>query len=201
LSITLNELRKLVKETLQESNLLTERSAYDRVVKALKGERNNINSVGIMTAQNPDGQKQSEEFNQKQNEKLIAFLRYMNLGHYRIGGKFAGAEEESFAINNVTKETMIKLGKHFGQESIIWGERIGPDEFLFHYIDSASGESPTEPVSMVLTHPDPAVISRKDMYSTVGKGKKTKKFVIPFFEDGYAHRNFKQKDGKKHTIQ
>lgn len=191
MSITLIELRRLVKETLQETTLLTERSAYDRVVKALKGARRQINSIGIMTAQNPEGKKESEEFNQKQNEKLIAYLRYMNLGHYRIGGKFSGIDEESFAINNVSKETMIKLGKHFGQESIIWGERIGPEEFLFYYIDSASGESPTEPVSMVLTHPDPAVTSRKDMYSTVGKGKKKKKFVIPFFEDGYAHRSSK----------
>lgn len=191
MSITLKELKSLVHEVLKESTLLTERSAYDRVVKALKGSREQINSVGIMTAQNPSGKKQSEEFNQKQNEKLIAYLRYMNLGHYRIGGKFAGTVEESFVINNVSKETMIKLGKHFGQESIIWGERIGPDEFLFYYIDSESGESPTEPVSMVLTHPDPAVTSRKDMYSTVGKGKKKKKFVIPFFEDGYAHRSSK----------
>lgn len=189
MSITLKELKSLVHEVLKESTLLTERSAYDRVIKALTGSRGQINSVGIMTAQNPNGEKESEEFNQRQNEKLIAYLRYMNLGHYRIGGKFLGTIEESFVINNISKETMIKLGKHFGQESIIWGERLGPDEFLFYYIDSASGESPTEPVSMVLTDPDPEVTSRKDMYSTVGKGKKTKKFVIPFFEDGYAHRS------------
>lgn len=198
MSITLNELRKLVNETLQESNLLTERSAYARVVKSLRGAREKINSIGIMTAQNPNGNQESEEFNQKQNKKLIAYLRYLNLGHYRIGGKFSGTIEESFAINNVSKETMIKLGKHFGQESIIWGERIGPDEFLFYYIDSASGESPTEPVSMVLTEPDPAVTSRTDMYSTVGKGKKTKKFVIPFFQAGYAHRSSKQ-NGQEQT--
>lgn len=196
MSITLKELKSLVHEVIKENRLLTERSAYDRVVKALRGSREQINSVGIMTAQNPNGEKESEEFNQKQNQKLIAYLRYINLGHYRIGGKFAGTVEESFVINNVSKETMIKLGKHFGQESIIWGERIGPEEFLFHYIDSASGESPTDPVSMVLTDPDPEVTSRKDMYSTVGKGKKTKKFVIPFFEDGYAHRNPKQ-DGQE----
>lgn len=188
MSFTLNELKQLVTNELNESNLLLERDAYTQVVKALKGSRERIDTIGIMTAQNPKGEQAKPEFNKEQNKKLINYLRYLSLGHYHIGGKFAGVKEDSLIINNIDKETLMKLGKHFGQSAVIYGERISEDEVLFYYLDTESGESPTEPVSIILTEPDPKVTSREDMYSTVGKGKKKKKFVIPFFEDGYAHR-------------
>lgn len=188
MSISLNELRDLVKQQLNESNLLLERDAYKQVIKALKGSRERINTIGIMTAQNPKGERADPEFNKQQNKKLSATLKQKKLGHYHIGGKFAGIKENSYVINNVDKQTLIKLGKLFDQSAVIYGKRIGEDEILFYYIDVESGESPTEPVSMVLTEPDPEVTSREDMYSMAGKGRKKKKFVIPFFEDGYAHR-------------
>jgi len=184
MSITLNELKKLVKETyLQEV-----RNPYDRVVKALKGARGSINSIGIMTAQNPNGVKAPEEENKKINEEFVKDLRDKGYGYYHIGGRFEGVDEDSFVINNIDKKTLLSFAVKYNQASVIYGERISDDEFLFYYLDSSSGESPTDPVSMVLTHPNPEVTSRKDMYSSVNKGKAMKKFVIPFFEDGYAHK-------------
>ena len=38
-------------------------------------------------------------------------------------------------IPNITREDMVEAGKYFNQESVIWGEKTGENEFVFEYIE------------------------------------------------------------------
>jgi hypothetical protein len=89
-----------------------------------------------------------------------------------------GSIENPFIVNNMSKETGLKLGKKFGQESIIYGERT-ENGMTFQLITSSNcnGESQIGDVQSerkVFINRD-----NSDDYYTEVKGRK---FQIPFFD-------------------
>jgi len=158
--------------------LLSEATDFMNTINTLVAKRENIDTIGMMTAENPQAQETSPKDNARLNADLEKELRGMNLGYRKIRGKF-GNKENSFLIPNISKDEIIELGKKYNQESVIWGQKLD-NKFVFEYIECATGET-TNTRDVVLYDED--IQAREDFYSQSKKGPK--KFVIPFFDDEY----------------
>lgn len=174
-------MKKLL-ENWRRLQSLNEARTLPQILHTLMGGRENINTVGVLTAENPNGEQASQEFNQEAMEKLSQDLKSMNLGFRKIRGSF-GSKENSLLIPNITRDEAVTLGKKYNQVSVIWGEKQD-DKMIFHYIESADGET-KQKRAVVLTGSD--IQSRGDFYSQEPKGSESEagKFVIPFFDDEY----------------
>jgi hypothetical protein len=190
-----------MKKILNEWNkyLLKEVSQFRDIMRILTGDRQNVESVGMMTPENPSAQQLSKEENDVVLEEFEKRLREMNLGFKRIRGKF-GNKERSFIIPNISRDEIVLLGKDFGQESVIWGTKEG-GKMVYQYIE---GDETQEKRDVVLTGPE--VDIKSDFYSQEpggpelhsitypkkGQGGKpivrtAHKFVIPFFDKKYDY--------------
>ena len=162
------------------NNFLNEATDFSNLINTLTAKRENIHTLGMMTAENPQAQKATPEQNEMFNAQLEKRLREMILGYRKIRGKF-GNQENSFLIPNIGRDEIIELGREFNQESVIWGSKSEDGKkFIFEYIESASGETTNER-DVVLYDED--IQAREDFYSQSKKAPS--KFVIPFFDDEY----------------
>lgn len=164
---------------------------WTRVRRIMLGDVDTVESVGIITAQNPNTQQIARGRNLALNRQLIAALEEKNCkgspcGQHEVGGKF-GHPEDSFLVPNITSTDLIELGNRFHQSSVIWGHkrmtRQGTPYFDWSYIecDGKGGGNITQTRSVSVANED--VQSREDFYSAVGD----KKFIIPFFDDPYSN--------------
>jgi hypothetical protein len=173
-------LKSLIKEVKAQKymNLVNE-SGFSRVRQMMMGLVPTIGTIGILTAENPNGEQASPEFNREANAKLAQKLQSLNYGFIPIEGRFGGPEN-SFIIPNMTRQDAVFLGIKFGQEAVIWGkkmsESVGEPFFRFEYIED-SDTIQTRDVSLGGTEAQ----EREDYYSSV----KGRKFYIPFFDDAY----------------
>ena len=167
MKISLNKWKKLLNE-----------AGFARARQAMLGMIPNINTIAFLTAENPQGEKASPEFNREQNKRLESALRSMNLGFRKIKGKF-GSEENSYMVMNITRDEAIDLGQMFQQEAVIWGNKVERGDqvgFSFQYIE---GDNTIQTRDVSLSSGD--IQSREDYYSQI----KGRKFIIPFFDDDY----------------
>lgn len=148
-----------------------EEGGYSRLMRSITGMEPGINSIGIMTAENPSAKKMSTQENKDRNKELASDLRKLGYGFYRIKGKF-GNYENSFAIPNILKEDIIFLGEKYQQEAVIYIEK-SLDSSIAQMI-STNGTDHTEISRVVLPS-----VEADDFYS-IYKGRK---FSIPFFDD------------------
>ena len=173
-------LRRLIREVKAQRymNLVNE-SGFARVRQMMTGIVPAIDTMGILTAENPDGKPAPDSFNKEANQKLAAKLASLNYGFIPIQGKF-GTPENSFIIPNMTRDDVVFLGKKFGQESVIWGskivEEVGEPFFRFEYIE---GDTTIQTRDVSLG--GASAQEREDFYSS----KKGRKFYIPFFDEEY----------------
>lgn len=149
-------------------------TSFPRVAKIMKGIVESIDSVGIMTAENPLGEKKSQEYNNYMQSELKKILSINNYGFHEVKGKY-GNIENSLIIPNIGKSFMIHLGQVFNQESIIWGEKIEENKMRFYYIQQ-DGEV-VETIDEVFVGSDAQ--SREDFFTWV----QNRKFYIPFFQE------------------
>ena len=188
-----------MKEILNEWNkfLIKEVSQFRDIMKILSGERETVVTVGMMTAENPDAKQMSPEENDELLEKFEQRLKEKQLGFRKIRGKF-GNKERSYIIPNIRRDEIVELGKEFGQEAVIWGEKNEEGKMIFSYIE---GDETIQQRDAVLTGDD--IDNKTDFYSQEpggpekhsitypkkGKGKPlyrtARKFVIPFFDEEY----------------
>jgi len=180
MKLTPEELKTLVEEVKAENskNLIKE-SGFPRVRQIMLGQIPSIDTLGILTAENPMGKPHSKAENELRNKELMTDLRSMNYGPIPIQGRFGGPES-SLLIPNITRDEAIKLGNKHQQEAVIWGQRISDqfsDPFLkFEYIE---GDETIQTRSVSLGGDDAQ--SREDYFSA----KKGRKFYIPFFDDEF----------------
>jgi len=155
------------------------------------GDVDTVESVGIITAQNPNAQRTGRARNLALNRQLISALDEKRCsskpcGQVKLKGMF-GHPEDSFLVPNITSHDLIELGNRFQQQSVIWGHkrvnRQGQPFFEWSYIDldGKGGGKVTQTRSVSVANED--VQSREDFFSAVGN----KKFIIPFFDDPYAN--------------
>ena len=143
-----------------------------------------------MTAENPRGKAADASFNNKANAELEAELQRRGYGYSGIGGKFGGSKENSFLIRNIPYHEMVELGYKFKQEAVIFATKKKDDPFMtFIYVDTTTPSGTIGDKKEVVLS-DENVQSREDFYSSVGMGDKEKKFLIPFFDDGYNTKRF-----------
>lgn len=153
-------------------------AGFARARQAMLGMVPNIDTVALLTAENPQGKKASPEFNREQNKKLENTLRLMNLGFRKVKGKF-GSEENSYMVMNITRDEAIELGQMFDQEAVIWGDKIEEDDKVYFSFQYISGDSTVQTREISLSAGD--VQDREDYFSQI----KGRKFIIPFFDDDY----------------
>lgn len=164
-------------------------AGFARARRMMMGDVPHINSVGIMTAVNPGFPDEFKDMNNKdRNRHLWHHLRVANYGPAKMKGKF-GRWEDSFLIPHITKDDIIELGRRYGQEVVIWGEKKIDDNrnpyFLFHWVEFDENGNfhidpqKSRPVS-VSSFED--IQNRKDFFSMIAG----RKFAIPFDpEDPY----------------
>lgn len=173
-------------------------SGLARVRRIMFGDVPNIRTIGIVTAQNPQGKPpwpdndiESGRENRYRKQSLEEYLRIRNFGPVRIKGKF-GVHEDSVLIPNITREELVKIGRWFEQEAVIWGQK-GIDQyknpfFSFEYIDTQTGKTQ----STRSVHIGSSDVQGRDDYYTMIAGRK---FIIPFFDDPHARKVPGQKYG------
>lgn len=135
MKLTKEVLRGMINEVLTEnrepSMLLTERekkSKYDRIIDALKGKTEGIDSVGLMSGQNPMAKAVSQKRNTYLKGRLEAKIKDMGLEMIRIGGEFSNNPEQSVMILNPTEDQMEVLSRAFEQEAFVYGEKYPIDQ-------------------------------------------------------------------------
>ena len=162
-------------------------SSFSRIRQIMLGQVPSIDSVGILTAENPGGKPASPQENKQLMRDLKKSLSDMKIGYTDIGGSFGGPEKSVF-IMNISRDDTTRLGLKFDQEAVIWGGKQRDQEdqpfFRFEYIEG-NNTIQTRDVSLG----GQEIEKRDDFYSEKGK----RKFVIPFFDDEYE--SARQSDG------
>ncbi len=158
-------------------------STFPRISRTMTGNVESIDTVGIMSAENPLGEKKSKEFNEYAQSQLKDFLRKNNLGYHEVMGRY-GNYENSIIIPNISKNLMVHLCQIFNQESVIWAEKTSPDNMKFYYIEQDGNIADT--VDEVFLGNETQ--SREDFFTWV----KGRKFYIPFFEENPEKKPYKK---------
>ena len=117
-------IKKVIIENREKSVLLFETTEpkYDRLMDILEG-RSDVETVGIMSGQNPMAQSISPEKNVELKGQLERRLKEMGLKYERIGGIFGGLVEKSVVIMNVDQNKMDILCREFDQWGFVFGQK------------------------------------------------------------------------------
>jgi hypothetical protein len=183
----MTKIRKIADSIIIESN------SYSRLATILRGVVPNVNTIGFITAENPNGKQQTMNFNKEANLNLEKELRLMNLGFHKIKDNY-GMIEHSYAIPNIRKNEILELGKKYEQETVIFGEkdtelkndaRYTGLKFDLIYTDYRFGKvESTRSIFMNDNQMD-------NFYSEIHG----RKFYIPFFYDSTEKLNWKGTSG------
>ena len=169
-------LKKIIRES--KSQILKE-SGFSRVRQIMLGQVPSIDSLAILTAENPHGDRATSKENDLFMRDLKSILRDNELGYTNITGKF-GSRERSVMVMNISRDDTTTLGGIFQQAAVIWGQKLrdasGNPFFRFEYIEGTQTINWRD-----LSLSGAEVQDKKDHYSE----KSGRKFVIPFFDDAY----------------
>lgn len=161
---------------------LTERTKFSRVGQILRGVDPKIDSYGLLTAENPFGEKHGPEENREYDKELEQELRTRGYGFYKVKGKFFGNTERSYLIPKLSEKDAIEFGKTFGQESVIQGEKKmidGEPQMVHKYIVGDKVMQTRKTFGQLAKDVE-------DMYSTI----QGRKFKIPFFDPEQRGKKF-----------
>lgn len=167
--------------------ILREFATYEDVIDILTGKKNDVETVGIMTAWNPKTTKTNEKENVRAQNKLKKELRKHGYNFIDLVGQFESTED-SLLIINIPKQHLIHLGssKKFNQSSVIFGRKVGRKMVYDYLVDGLVSERR----NVVLGKDDDAVKMLTDFFSII----KNKRFKLPFFEPefDYPEKTYKK---------
>lgn len=172
-----------------EEQLMLE-SGFSRILQIMSGLVPSVKTFAIVTWENPQSIKFSDEYNKEQNKKLKGLLEDGSYGYVHIKGRY-GSYENPFFIMNITKNAAIELGKMGDakksdktkwQESIIFGTVNAPEDITFELVYMDGRPSLVRHVWKQLDKGTPN-------YYSEFKGRK---FVIPFFDATHGDTEFKK---------
>jgi len=158
-------------------NIIREMSGFPRVKNIMMGAVDTVDTVGIITAENPMGKAAPKSYNMEMQNKLKQDIRSLNLGFIQMTGSY-GTKESPFIIPNISKQDLIKLAEKYNQESIIFGDKEFDGESNYFKWDYVEGGKPLSTVYKNISN-DRDVESREDFFSAV----KGRRFYFPFFDD------------------
>jgi len=180
--VNLDDIKKLVK-LVKEAHL--KESGFSRIRQIMLGQVPSVDTVAILTAENPGGEKAPSSENKKLMKQFKKDLRDSEHGYTDIAGKF-GSKENSLMIMNISRDDTVELGNKYDQYAVIWGNKLREDDgepyFRFEYIEG-NKTIQTRDVSLS----GKSVEDRDDYYSE----KEGRKFIIPFFDDKYEMAKIK----------
>lgn len=132
MKLTSKKLNDLILEVMDEAK----RSKYDRVMSILRGEDPMIDTIAIMSGQNPMAKQSSALDNEYLKRELEAAAKAKGLKFLRIGGNFMDIFEQSvMLLNPPDKDVVEVLNRQFTQWGFVWGEKItleeGNDKMVF----------------------------------------------------------------------
>ena len=130
--LTKNKLEQLIIEVIDEARM----SKYDKVMSILRGEDPNIDTIAIMSAQNPMAKQATALDNEYLKRDLEKAAKKRGIKFLRIGGNFMGIFEQSIMLlNPPDKDVVEQLNRQFKQWGFVWGEKItieeGNDKMVF----------------------------------------------------------------------
>ena len=174
-------MRNIIKQVLKEH------ATYEDVMDILTGKKNDIETVGIMTAWNPKTTQQEKDTNISRQNKLKKELRQSGYNFIDISGMFE-IPEESILILNIPKQHLIHLGgpKKYNQTSVIYGRKVGR-KMVYDYLEDGTI---IQRMDIVLGKESDAVKNLTDFFSLI----KGKRFKIPFFTDDFSYGEEKYKE-------
>lgn len=182
----MSTIKKIILEYLEEEKLLE--SGFARVRNMMHGLVDSIDTIGILSAQNPGKDPEFEkikhdnnkkgEFNNRRHSEFKEKLKELNIGFIEPDyGMFDSEKEKSLLIPNINKNLLIKLAQGYGQTSCIFGTKdVNEEGALFKWEYIVNG----------------VVTGTETVYTSEGSGKtqekmddytkvKGRKFYIPFF--------------------
>lgn len=114
---TTKEILKEISKSQKKRNV----KDFERVFRKHKGGFNGIRCIVVLTAENPDSQKHSPDFNWKQNHNLLDDIKSGGYAYVPAIGKF-GNEEHPYAVFNMSIETAKHLCGKYQQTSFVYTE-------------------------------------------------------------------------------
>ena len=172
---------KLDKTFIIKENQNIDESGFARVKQMMHGLVPSIDTIGIITAENPLGMQLSKEENVERNKRLEQILRERGYGFVKPELGMYGNVEKPFIVQNISKEELIDLSTDpdINQESVIFGSKQVDDEGVYvkwEYIERGRvvGEQ-----TRYTSYAGKDIQDRDDFYTQV----KGRKFIIPFFDD------------------
>tara|TARA_R100000388_G_C7173622_1_gene125149 strand:- start:81 stop:683 length:603 start_codon:yes stop_codon:yes gene_type:complete len=126
----LNELiKQVIKENKKNSMILTEgdkKSKYKKIIEILEGKIATVDTVGIMSGQNPMVRPVRDFENKNRKAMLEKRLKEVGLSFIRIGAVFGNLPEQSVLVLDSTQLQMDMLCREFQQWGFVWGEKAHP---------------------------------------------------------------------------
>jgi hypothetical protein len=117
--LTEQKLKNIIIEVITE-NL----EQKERVMTVLRGDDESVQTVVIMSGQNPMAQSVSNNRNRKLQRDLESDLSSMGYDFERIGGVFGGLREKAVLIKNVKLEEMDEINRKYSQWGFVFGKRV-----------------------------------------------------------------------------
>jgi|10_taG_2_1085330.scaffolds.fasta_scaffold01644_9 hypothetical protein len=167
---------------------------WSEMYSMLMGE-SDVEMVAIMTPENPlewkgvaeydsgdesgEGlaRRNAENANRRKNFEDV--LEEQGYKLYSIGGSY-GDPENSYIVPNMPKEMVIELGKKWGQDSVIHGNRTEEGSMEYSMLKTSEGGRLDQAAGIRygVIH-GPKADARNDLFSSYNGVK----FYIPFYDD------------------
>lgn len=117
MKLTSSKLKKIILE------VLAEQGKKDRVLDILLGQDPDVDTVAVMSGQNPMATSLGDTANDRLQKELESELKSRNYSLERIGGIFGGISEKSVLIKNAKMEDMDELNRKFKQWGFVFGKK------------------------------------------------------------------------------
>ena len=122
MKLTTETLKNLIKEVIDESS--DKGLLKTRIMAILRGADPDVDSVAIMSGQNPMATEVSKDTNKKLHRQILAKLDADNMQYEVVGGMFGGLPEKSVLILNPGKIYLDNLNRQFKQWGFVYGKKV-----------------------------------------------------------------------------
>ena len=164
----------------EENSELPSSPTFGRIMNILQGQDQSVQTVVIMSGQNPMAEKTDTAKNSMLAKKLEKDIAKMGLNYIPIGGKFEGLVEDSVMILNANREQAQKLNRMYKQWGYVWGQNMPNFQMIQIDYSSPAGDgvaSGSKTATTVATGPE--IQAASDNYSyDLESGRK---FIIELY--------------------
>ena len=167
-------------ESPEDQPALPSSPVFQRIITVLEGHDPSVQTVIIMTGQNPMAQETDAQTNLALAKQLEMDISKMGLQYIPVGGRFGGNEEDSVMILNPTRDQGRRLNTKYKQWGYVWGQSMPNFQMIQIDYEGNQGEF-VAPGSKTATTIDsgPTAQSATDNYSY--DYASNRKFVISLY--------------------